>query len=80
MNAKRILALTGAILIAGMYIATLILALTGNGNTMNLFLLSILLTIMVPLIIHFFLMMLNARNGKNIMDETYSYREKKDDT
>ena len=30
-------------------------------------------------IIHFFLMMLNARNGKNIMDETYSYREKKDD-
>lgn len=80
MNAKRILALTGAILIAGMYIATLILALTGSGNTMNLFLLSILLTIMVPLIIHFFLMMLNARNGKNIMDETYSYREKKDDT
>ena len=60
MNAKRILALTGAILIAGMYIATLILALTGSGNTMNLFLLSILLTIMVPLIIHFFLMMLNA--------------------
>ena len=80
MNAKRILALTGAILIAGMYIATLILALTGSGNTMNLFLLSILLTIMDPLIIHFFLMMLNARNGKNIMDETYSYREKKDDT
>ena len=80
MNAKRILALTGAILIAGMYIATLILALTGSGNTMNLFLLSILLTIMVPLIIHFFLMMLNARSGKNIMDETYSYREKKDDT
>ncbi|MBO6146282.1 MAG: hypothetical protein J6O70_01745 [Lachnospiraceae bacterium] len=80
MNAKRILALTGAILIAGMYIATLILALTGSGNTMNLFLLSILLTIMVPLIIHFFLMMLNARNGKNIMDETYSYREKNDDT
>ncbi len=80
MNAKRILALTGVILIAGMYIATLILALTGSGNTMNLFLLSILLTIMVPLIIHFFLMMLNARNGKNIMDETYSYREKKDDT
>lgn len=80
MNAKRILALTGAILIAGMYIATLILALTGSGNTMNLFLLSILFTIMVPLIIHFFLMMLNARNGKNIMDETYSYREKKDDT
>ena len=79
MNAKRILALIGVILIAGMYIATLILALIGSSNTMNLFLLSILLTIMVPLIIHLFLMMLNARNGKSVMDETYSYREKKDD-
>lgn len=80
MNAKRILALIGVILIAGMYIATLILALIGSSSTLNLFLLSILLTIMVPLIIHLFLMMLNARNGKSVMDETYSYREKKDDT
>ncbi len=80
MKLKRILALTGVILIAGMYIATLILALTGNSNTMNLFLLSILLTIMIPLIIHLFLMLLNVRRGKNVMDETYSYREKKDDT
>lgn len=79
MNAKRILALIGVILIAGMYIATLILALIGSSSTLNLFLLSILLTIMVPLIIHLFLMMLNARNGKSVMDETYSYREKRDD-
>ena len=79
MNAKRILALTGAILIAGMYIATLILALTGSGNTMNLFLLSILLTIMVPLIIHFFLMMLNARHGRGVYDEPYDYKRKKED-
>ena len=77
MNVKRILALIGVILIAGMYAATLILAVAGSEHTMNLFMLSILLTIMVPLIIHLFLMMLNVRKGRGIMDETYTYREKK---
>ncbi|MCR5748137.1 MAG: hypothetical protein K6G03_10560 [Lachnospiraceae bacterium] len=79
MNAKRILALTGVILIVCMYLATLILALIGNENTMNLFMLSVLMTIMVPLIIHLFMILLNVRHGKNIMDETYSYREKHED-
>jgi hypothetical protein len=60
-----------------MYAATLILAVAGSEHTMNLFMLSILLTILVPLIIHLFLMMLNVRKGRGIMDETYTYREKK---
>ena len=80
MNAKRILALIGVIIIALMYISTLVLALIGSNQTMNLFLLSILCTIMVPIIIHLFLMLNNARHGKSIMDEPYSYREKHDGT
>ena len=78
MKVKRIMALIGVILIAGMYAATLVLALAGSEDTMNLFMLSVLLTIMVPLIIHLFMMMYSARKGKGFMDETYSYREKKD--
>ena len=77
MKVKRIMALIGVILIAGMYAATLVLALAGSEDTMNLFMLSVLLTIMVPLIIHLFMMMLAAREGKGFMAETYSYREKK---
>ncbi len=79
MNAKRIAALIGVIILAGMYIATLIFAIIGSANTVNLFVASIACTIMVPVIIHLFMMMLNARKGKNVMDETYSYREKKEE-
>ena len=78
MNIKRILALIGVILIAGMYISTLILAIMGSERTLPFFLLSILCTIMVPLIIHLFMMLRNARRGKNVMDEPYPYKEKKE--
>ncbi len=77
MNAKRIAALIGVIVLFLMYASTLVLAIIGNENTINLFMASIACTIMVPIIIHLFLMLLNARKGKNVMDETYSYKEKK---
>ncbi len=80
MNAKRIAALIGVILLAGMYLLTLVLAILGNENTLNIFIASIVCTIMVPVMIHLFLMLLNARKGKNVMDETYSYREKTDES
>ena len=76
MNLKRILALSGVILLVGMYAATLVLAVMNNKNFMNLFIASVFCTIAVPIIIHLFLMLNNARKGKSIMDETYSYREK----
>ncbi|MBR1877077.1 MAG: hypothetical protein IJ805_08220 [Lachnospiraceae bacterium] len=79
MNIKRISALIGVIIIFLMYLATLILAVMGSEKTVNLFLLSILCTIMVPLIIHLFLMLNNARHGKSVMDEPYPYKEKEKD-
>ena len=48
---KRILALTGAILLALLYACTLIFALTGNPNSMFLFKASILSTIIVPVLL-----------------------------
>lgn len=75
---KRILALIGVIILVGMYVATLVLAVMNNKHFMNLFMLAVVCTIAIPIIIHLFLMLNNARNGKSIMDETYSYREDKD--
>ena len=79
MKMKRIMAMTGVILIAGMYLATLVLAIIGSEKTVPLFLLSILCTIMVPLIIHLFMMLRNARRGKSVMDEPYPYKEKENE-
>ncbi len=76
MNAKRVLALAGVVLIVALYISTLVLAVIGSEKTMNLFLLSVLMTIMVPVIIHLFLMLSNVRKGKSVMGETYDYRDK----
>ncbi len=75
MKAKRILALAGVILLAALYVASLIFALIGSPYAMRLFLLSVLLTIIVPVMIHLLLMMMNIRRGKKLYDEPYSYRE-----
>ncbi|MCR5488190.1 MAG: hypothetical protein K6F35_11830 [Lachnospiraceae bacterium] len=75
MKAKRILALAGVLLLLGLYISTLVLAVIGSELFSRLFLLSIVSTIAVPIILHLFLMLNNARHGRSVMDETYSYRE-----
>ncbi len=80
MNLRRVLALIGVILLVGLYLSTLILALIGNPAFFGLFLASVVSTIAVPVILHLFLMLNNARKGKSVMDETYSYREKEDRT
>lgn len=49
---KRILALVGAVLLALMYVSTLIFAITDNPNTMSFFKASVALTILVPVLIY----------------------------
>lgn len=49
---KQVLAIIGIVIIAVLYIITLILALSGNENTHGLFMASIFATIMVPLIMY----------------------------
>lgn len=50
-KAKRILAITGCILLVSMYVVTIVLALTDDPNTMNAFRASIYCTIIVPVLI-----------------------------
>lgn len=49
---KRILALTGAVVLVLMYVVTLVLAITDNANTMNYFKASVTLTVAVPILIY----------------------------
>ncbi|MBR3401713.1 MAG: hypothetical protein IKG67_05670 [Parasporobacterium sp.] len=50
-KAKRILALIGIIILAGLYITTLLLAVFGNENTQSWFMASIACTVIVPIMI-----------------------------
>ena len=76
MTLKRIAAMTAALLLIGMYIATLVFALTGSPLSSKLFIASVICTFVVPIIIHLFLMINNAREGRGVMDETYSHQKK----
>lgn len=58
-KAKRIFALLGAVLLAGMYLITLILALSANPASKNMLMASIVCTVIIPCL--FYGMMLVAR-------------------
>ncbi|RGZ00661.1 hypothetical protein [Clostridium sp. AM58-1XD] len=65
MNGKRILALTAVVLIALLYLATLILAFTGSPNTPRLLMASLFCTIVIPVIIYAWQMVLKIRDKEN---------------
>ena len=75
---KRILAIGGIVILVGMYIITFILAIMNHPDTGRLLMASIVCTVFIPVMIHLLLMKNNARKGKNVFDEPYSYREEKD--
>jgi len=76
MKLKRILAMLAVVLLVGMYVATLIFAIIGNGYFKNLFAISLASTIAVPVIIHLGLAMSNVKKGKKVLDNPYSYQDK----
>ncbi|MCD7764043.1 MAG: DUF1418 family protein [Lachnospiraceae bacterium] len=49
---KRIAAMIGVILLVGMYVATLVLALSSNPQAQNLLMASIVCTVVVPVLIY----------------------------
>ena len=51
-NLKRLLALIGVILLAGMYILTLIFALTDNSAAGNMLMASLFGTVIIPVLIY----------------------------
>lgn len=49
---RRILAMIGALLLAGLYISTLVFALTDHSKTMGLFKTSVAFTILIPVLLY----------------------------
>ncbi len=76
---KRVAALTGVILLCMLYITALVAALIGSEFSGKILMVALISTVVVPVMIHLLLMMNNARKGRSFMDETYSYKEKKDE-
>ena len=75
---KRILAIAGIVILVLLYLLTFILAIMNHPDTGRLLMASIVCTVFIPVMIHLLLMMNNARKGKSVFDEPYSYKEKKE--
>lgn len=74
---KRILAIAGVVILAGLYIASLVTAIIGSEYCLTLCTVSICATIVVPIIIYLFQVMMNVRKGKSIFDNVFSYKDDK---
>ncbi len=63
-KAKRILALIGAILLAGMYIVTLILGIIASPATKNMLMASIACTVIIPCLIYGFMLVARVLDNR----------------
>lgn len=57
MNLKRFGAIVGIILLAGLYLITLILAIIGSDEMMNMLKASVFLTFFIPVMLYAFILM-----------------------
>lgn len=79
-KAKRILALSGVILLVAMYVATLVFALLDSPNSFVLFKASIYCTIVIPVIVYSgTLIFNNAARKKEWNIETDDAKDAQDD-
>ena len=79
-KAKRILALSGVILLVAMYVATLVFALLDSPNSFVLFKASIYCTIVIPVIVYSgTLIFNNAARKKEWKIETDDAKDAPDD-
>ncbi len=76
MGIKRIAAIVGIVLLVLLYVSAFVLAVMNHPDSGRMLMAAIVSTVFIPVLIHLFLMMNNARKGKGIYDEPYSYREK----
>lgn len=64
-NLRRILAWVGIVLLAGMYVADLILALIGSPAAMTLLKISLFMTLVLPLLLWVMLVLLGKTGWQN---------------
>ncbi len=62
---RRVLALIGAILLAGMYLATMLLAMFGNADSKGWLMASIVMTVLIPVLLYAMQLIARVFSGKN---------------
>lgn len=66
---KRILALIGAILLGGLYIATLIAAFTASPHTANFFNASLFCSMFIPIMIYAYTLIMKVLKHDHTLEE-----------
>lgn len=61
---KRVFALISAILLAGMYLSTLVFALMKNENASNMLMASIICTVIIPVLLYAYTLMYRVLNRR----------------
>lgn len=77
--AKRVFAILGVVILAAMYIVSLILAILGSNQATTAFVISMVCTVAVPIMIHLFLVMNNVRKGGTVMSNPYLNNNDRDE-
>lgn len=62
---RRVLALIGAILLVGMYLATMLLAMFGNADSKGWLMASIVMTVLIPVLLYAIQLIAKVFSGKN---------------
>ena len=62
---RRVLALVGAILLIGMYLATMLLAIFGNADSKGWLMASIVMTVLIPVLLYAIQLVARVFSGKN---------------
>lgn len=62
-NLRRILAIAGIVLLAAMYIVNIVLALIGTEEARNMLKATMVLSIMIPILLYAFLMLMRRSDG-----------------
>lgn len=65
-KAKRILALAGAAALAGMYVMTLVFALSSNPNAQGMLMASVACTVIIPCLIYAFTLVTRILDNRHL--------------
>lgn len=64
-NLKRILALLGAVLLAAMYLSTLVFALIGSPSALKMLKASVACTILLPVLLYAYMLVYKKRRDED---------------
>lgn len=80
MNSRQVAALIGVVLLAALYLVTLVVAIFDRDNSGRLFQICLVGTIAIPLLVWVYIWMYGKLSGKHTMADLDLGREDRDDS